>query len=171
MPAVPRADAIGAPERRRLPAAAAARAAGILVVAAALALLAVRVPATFRAFWDGAQTAATRGQLGGALAGADSLDIDNPFVTAAVQSVPAGARYALLLPEPRVAESVYHLDPLTVQGLPLFMVEVLLPRVPVSRPRAGDYVLCYVCDTSPWDGRTHWLWTDGKGHAVGEVLR
>lgn len=143
-----------------------------LVVAVAVVLLAFRVQHAFRGFLSATDAAVGRNGLGGALAGADSLDIDNGFVVAAVQMVPTGARYAVLLPPSvQIAQTNYGIDPITIQALPAFMREVLLPRLPTAEPVRGDYVLCYDCDTSPWDHRTRWLWTDAKGRAVGRVYR
>jgi hypothetical protein len=34
-----------------------------------------------------------------------------------------------------------------------------------------EYVICWGCDTSPWDGRTTWLFRNDQGVAIGRVNR
>jgi hypothetical protein len=170
---VARADATEVSGRgRRLPAVPIHTGLGVLIVIVAAALLAFRAPHAFHGFRNGERAAAGRNGLNGALAGADSLAIDDGFVLAAVQTLPDRARYKLLLPPSlEIAQKTYGIDPLTLDALPPFMREVLLPRLPVDEPARNDYVLCYDCDTSPWDSRTRWLWTDKAGHAIGRVYR
>lgn len=135
-------------------------------------MLILRLPGAFDSFRSSAAATQGRNTYAGALAGADSLGIDNPFVAAAVDTLPTNAGFAVLLPaSSAVAQQNYGIAGLTYQALPEFMREVLLPRLPTATPGKGDYVLCYDCDTSPWDARTHWLWTDSKGHAIGLVQK
>jgi hypothetical protein len=45
---------------------------------------------------------------------------------------------------------------------------MLLPRRRVD-PDEAQYVLCYACDTGPWDHRTDWLWKNEHAEAIGRV--
>lgn len=113
------------------------------------------------------------------LVAADLIDVDNDFVQAAETTVPVDARYAVLLPaDPAQAQKTYGVLPVTLQGLPDFMRTLLLPRRDVDagntvtpRVQVGTWVLCYYCDTSPWDPRTHWRWNSNRGTAIGQVYR
>lgn len=140
-------------------------------IVAATALLALtRIPDAVRGFDSGAAFGAAHGELGGVIAGANALDIDNGFVRAALDALPAKARYSVLVPASEaVAQKTYGIAPVTLEAIPGFMLETLLPRMPVQTPGKGDYVLCYACDTAPWDHRTRWIWNDGDGHVIGLV--
>lgn len=113
------------------------------------------------------------------LVSADLLDIDDDFVRQAEQLLPRDARYAVLLPaDTAAAQTTYGVSPVTVQGLPDLMRELLLPRRDVDpgehvTPRVpiGGWVLCYDCDTAPWDHRTQWRWNSNQGIAIGRVYR
>jgi hypothetical protein len=148
------------------------------LVLATLAVLAVRVPDAVRGLSGIARSQVGRDELDGGLAAADSLDVDNDFVRQTVALIPPDARYAVLLPaDPNAAQQTYGVSPVTLQGLPDFLREVLLPRRDVETQDrvnppvpVGGYVICFYCDTSPWDHRTRWLWTGG-GAAIGTVYR
>ncbi len=149
------------------------RLSAVVIVVAAAGFAAYRAPDAFRDFRNGAASATGRNGLDGAIAGAHSLALDDGFVAAAVQQVPLKARYAVLgPPSVQVAQKTYGIDPITLEALPGFMLEILLPRLPVKNPVVGNWVLCYDCDTSPWDQRTRWIWIDRtKGYAIGRVYR
>jgi hypothetical protein len=84
--------------------------------------------------------------------------------------LPSDATFAALVPDPVQAQQTYGVATTTVLAVQNLMAEVLLPRREVTTPAKGDYVLCYLCDTSPWDARTHWLWK-GSGGLIGVVYR
>lgn len=156
----------------RVSAAALRSALAVAVVVAAAILLLLRVPDAVRGFDGAAAFGAAHGELDGVVAGANALAIDNGFVAAALAQLPPNAPYGVLLPaSPELAQKTYGILPVTLQAIPGFLFETLLPRLPVQDPGKGDYVLCYACDTSPWDRRTTWVWNDGKGHVIGLVRR
>jgi len=141
------------------------------LVATAAIVLAVEIPSAVKLFGDTATANAQRDRPGRILMGADALNVDNDFVLAALSTLPSSARYAVLLPpSPEVAESGYGINPLTLQGLPDYMQFMLLPRRRVH-PEEAQYVLCYACDTGPWDHRTDWLWKNEHAEAIGKVRR
>jgi hypothetical protein len=148
------------------------------LVLATLAVLAVRIPDAVRALSGTARSQVGRGELDGALAAADSLDVNNDFVRQTVALIPRHARYAVLIPtDPNAAQQSYGVSPVTLQALPDFLREVLLPRRDVETQDrvnppvpVGGYVICFYCDTSPWDHRTRWLWTS-EGADIGRVYR
>jgi hypothetical protein len=146
-------------------------AAGIVLAVAAAVTLAVRVPTAIDSFRSTAAAQAGRGELGGALAVADMVGIDNDFVRAAVDELPRNAQFAPLLPDPAQAQQTYGVSAETIDALAPLMQEVLLPRREVDAASTGTYILCYLCETSSWDKRTHWLWKGTKGDSIGLVYR
>jgi hypothetical protein len=144
---------------------------GVVLVAVSGIVLALQLPGTFRSFNDEAAANAKRAVDGGVGLSADSLDINNDFVTAALQAVPTTARYAVLgPPTAQIALDTYGISSLTLLALPDYMQTLLLPRRQVPPDRAG-WILCYACDTSPWDGRTTWVWKNDQADAIGKVRR
>src|SRR4051794_30407095 len=102
---------------------------GLALVLAGLVSLGGRLPEAFRAFDQQARLNARGGTQGRLLAAADSLDVDNDFVLAALAEVPKNARYAVLLPpSPDVAASTYGIGALTLAALPGYVQYLLLPR-------------------------------------------
>jgi hypothetical protein len=145
-------------------------AAAVLIVVAAATLL-LRLPDTFRQFDGQAAKNAVGGDNGRLLATADSIDVDNDFVLAAVQTLPRNATYTVQLPpNQEVAASSYGIGAVTLSALVGYMRFILLPRLDVP-PDAAQYVLCYACDTAPWDHRTSWLWKNDHAVAIGKVNR
>ena len=147
-----------------------------VLAAAALAIyaavvLSTRVPTVLHDLRSQARAEAGRNDEGGALAAADEVELNNDFVRAAIHTVPHTAQFAVLYPDPATVQQTYGIDPVTLDALPPLMTEVLLPSRSVSVPVRGAYILCYVCNTSPWDTRTHWLWRNDKGMAIGQVYR
>jgi len=142
-----------------------------LTVAAALMVL-VQLPNTLRWFDHAAAAQVGRNAYGGATAAADSVEIDDGFVQAALTMIPRNGRFTVVLPADTVAAAAKNgMSPVTFQALPAMMEDFLLPRREVDTPAKGDYVLCYLCDRSQWDGRTHWLYESPavKGALVGQV--
>ncbi len=140
----------------------------VLVLAAAVALL-FRLPGALRQFDDQAAKNAAGGEQGRLLATADSIDVDNDFVLAALDTLPSNATYTVQLPpNADVAASSYGIGALTISALPGYMRFVLLPRLEVA-PDEAQYVLCYACDTAPWDHKTSWLWKNEHAVVIGKV--
>jgi hypothetical protein len=142
-----------------------------LTVIAALMVL-VRLPSAVRGFDHAASAQVGRNAYGGALAAADSVEIDDGFVEAALTDIPRNGRFTVVLPTDQVqVETSRGISGVTFQALTAMMENVLLPRREVGRPAKGVYILCYVCDRARWDARTHWLYESPavKGALVGRI--
>jgi len=142
-----------------------------LTVIAALMVL-VRLPGALNGFDHAASAQVGRNGYGGATAAADSLEIDDGFVQAALTLIPRNGRFTVALPTDKVAvEAKTGIQGATFQALPAMMEDFLLPRREVDSPAKGDYVLCYLCDRPHWDARTHWIYESPavKGALVGQV--
>ena len=154
-------------ERRRLlswPALAA-----LLVVVAAVATL-VRLPVTISNLDQRASFNANHSDaLYRATAGADAEGIDNTFLAEALQLVPANATYAVVVSQTPAIAQTYGISAATYDALGAFVRNVMLPRRPAD-PAKAQYVLCYACDTDPFDKRgMKRLWQNGKGLVIGEL--
>lgn len=144
--------------------------AALLLAVAAVTLL-VRLPGAFRSFDDRAGFYASRTPLERETAAADGLDIDNEFVDEVLKLVPPGATFGVAVPPSLdVAQQQYGIAPVTVEALPAYMQDLLLPRREVD-PAKADYLLCYACDTAPFDSRMTRLWTSPKGFVIGRLRR
>jgi hypothetical protein len=169
MQEVPRA--VSDPETRAVSRRRGHRLVATVLVAAAAVTLVLRLPDAFRGFDDQAAKNAVGGAQGRLLATADSIDVDNDFVLAAVNTLPPTATYTLQVPpNADVAASSYGIGALTISALPGYMRFMLLPRREVA-PEKAEYVLCYACDTSPWDHKTSWLWKNAHAVVIGKVSR
>jgi len=117
-----------------------------------------------RASFNGRESAATR-----TIQGADGLAIDNTFAEQALTLLPSRAAYVVAMPQSQQVANQYHIPPTTMNALPLYMQFLLLPRRQVDAAHAR-YVLCYACDTDPFDRRgMKRLWTDPQGYVIGEL--
>src|SRR5579862_3858434 len=135
-------------------------------------MLLVRLPEAVRGFDRAASAQVGRNAYGGATAAADSVEIDDGFVQAALTIIPRNGRFAVALPTDEVAvEQKTGISGITFQALTGLMEDFLLPRREVDSPAKGVYLLCYLCDRSRWDARTHWLYESPavKGALVGRV--
>jgi hypothetical protein len=165
------AGAAAVPDARTEHAWHARRIAAAVLIAIAAATLLLRLPAAFRQFDDQAAKNAVGGDQGRLLVSADSLDVDNDFVLAALNTLPPDATYTVQLPpNQEVAASSYGIGALTIEALSPYMRFLLLPRREVP-PEAAQYVLCYACDTAPWDQRTSWVWKNDHAVVIGRVRR
>ncbi len=63
---------------------------------------------------------------------------------------------------------MYGIQPVTFEVVARYLFYELLPSVPASSATA-QYILCWGCNTAPWDHRTTWLYTDTQGVAIGKV--
>jgi hypothetical protein len=158
-------------EARAEPGWGARRIVAVMLVLVAAATLLLRLPDAFRQLDDQAAKNAVGGDKGRLLVTADSIDVDNDFVLAALSTLPPNATYTVQLPpNQEVAASSYGIGALTIFALPGYMRFLLLPRRDVP-PDAAQYVLCYACDTAPWDHRTSWLWKNDHAVVIGRVNR
>jgi hypothetical protein len=128
------------------------------VVALAAVSVLVRLPTTANDLHAQASKNDAYTGVGRMLAAADSLDIDNSFVVAANDTVPAGATYAVALPS-RDAITAGVISETTYDSVSPFMRYLLLPRrqVPLA---SAQYVLCYGCSLQ--HPKIRWLWTGGE---------
>lgn len=97
----------------------------------------------------------------------DGLGIPYALQVAALEDIPSGSSYALLLPASQAVANVYGIDALAFGTAPAWFTYLLLPDEPAAAS-AARYVICWGCDTAPWDPHTDWLW-EGQGEAVGRV--
>jgi hypothetical protein len=160
---IPVSEPHAKPARRRR------RIAALSLLVLATAVLLSRLPAAIHDLDGQAARNARGGDRGRLLAAADTIDVDNDFVVAALSTLPADAHYAVLLPtSPEIAASSYGIGSLTLFGLPGYMQFILLPRRQVP-PEEAQFVLCYACETGPWDHKTTWLWKNEHAVAIGRV--
>lgn len=145
--------------------------AGIALVAAAAVMLLARLPGAYSAFHDAAKAAAGRNELGGALATADAIGLNDDFVRNAVALVPRGGRFSVVLPTDEAAvEKSDGVNPITFDGVSALFANYLLPRRQVKTATRGTYILCFYCDAA-WNGRTRWLAPETGGGRVGYIDR
>jgi hypothetical protein len=138
----------------------------VTIVAATAAI--VRLPAALESFGDRAHLNAGQSRVGREIAGADAENIDNMFLVEALQLVPRNSSYAIVLPQSLAVAKTYGIVPATYHALPGFVQNVLLPRRQVD-PGKAQYLLCYACDTDPYDRRMQRLWQDPHGLVIGKL--
>jgi len=149
------------------------RLAGFACVAAAAWLFVIEVPKTVHAIngvvsYDGYVT----GPQDRLLTSGDILGISRDLQVQAIANIPPGSSYALLLDDNKsTAQAVYGISTVTAETIGPFLNYLLLPSRPASSIQAGTYLICWGCDTTPWDHRTHWLFTNSHGVAIGRVTR
>lgn len=141
-----------------------------LLVLTALVVALIELPSALRLFDRRASFNAHQSRIGETIAGADGVAIDNDFVVQALALLPPHATYVLGMPPSTDAAAKYGIVPTTLLALPNYVRFLMLPRREVD-PAAAQYLLCYACDTSPFDKRMHRLWTDPKGFVIGALRR
>ncbi len=130
-----------------------------------------RVPQALRATRVAYRAVPSGNGLARELAPGDALGIDHDYQLQALALIPRGATFAVLRPfNTDVALNFYRLDPAAFEALPAYFQYLLSPAREVSGSVA-QYILCYACNTTPWDGRTDWLFTGINGEAIGRVVR
>jgi hypothetical protein len=144
---------------------------GLALIAVAAVLVALRLPHALDQLDGRAAAEIGRNDEGGALAAADMVGIKDDFVRAAIHILPRNARFAALVADPEQAHKTYGVSTTTILAVHDLMQEILLPRRATATAGRGMYVLCYYCDTAPWDHRTRWLWRGGQGDLIGLVYR
>jgi hypothetical protein len=141
---------------------------GVACILAALWVFVDRAPTAYREFNANVRDNRWRGMLDRLVAPGDITGLDKAFQEAALATIPKDATYTIVPPpNPEVAERAYGMNSITQEGLVPFLRYLLLPaRLTGSN---AQYVLCYGCDTTPWDGRTTWLWRNDRGQLIGKV--
>lgn len=158
------------PVRLRLPSTFPVVAGWVLVTAVAVMLL-IRLPGAFHSFGTATASASGRDELGGALATADEVGLNDTFVRDAFADIPQHARFVVALPADEAAtETKDDVDPTTFSAAELFFEDFLMPRRVVAGTARGVYVVCLYCD-SGWNRRTRWLSPVEGGGRVGVVDR
>ena len=114
------------------------RALAVSVAVIAALSVALALPAALRTINAKRQQNDAYTASGRTLASADSLDIDNDFVSAALDTLPEDATYVVLRPP------AGEFSPITDDALRPYMRYQLLPRREADLQRA-QYVLCYAC--------------------------
>lgn len=144
--------------------------AGIALAAAACLMLLMRLPGAYSAFTDAAKAAAGRNELGGALATADSLSLNDDFVRNAFADIPKSGRFAVLLPKNETAvEQADSVSPITFEGVPGLFENYLLPRREVKTPAISTYVICFYCNVATLGRDVRWLGPAAGGGRIGYI--
>ena len=146
---------------------------GLVCVGVAAFLFVVEVPRTVRALDASAadNESSITSPVERLVRTGRSLDIPRDLQEAALADIPPGSRYALLVaPSSPGAEKAYGIDDVASETIGPFLFYLLLPSLPVDSTHP-EYVICWGCDTSPWDGRTTWLFRNDQGVAIGRVNR
>lgn len=142
---------------------------GLLVVAGAVFLFVTHARSTYRHFDSTLQADSWRNELDRLVAPGDMTGLDKQFQLAALSLLPEHSTYAVIPPpNPQVALEGYGMNSITQAGLVPWLQYLLLPRR-LADPSVAQYVLCYGCDTTPWERRTTWLWKNVHGQQIGEV--
>ena len=102
---------------------------GIALTVVAALMVFVQLPNALRWFDHAAAAQVGRNAYGGATAAADSVEIDDGFVQAALTMIPRNGRFTVVLPADTVAAAVKNgMSPVTFQAPPAMMEDFLLPR-------------------------------------------
>jgi hypothetical protein len=147
-------------------------AAGAACLIVAAALFVTKVPETYRAASAAADSNARRYTPPAyrLISTGDTLDIPYEISAAALQYIPPGAIYKIVLPgDPVTAQSSYGIQPFAYANVSDWLRYLLLPAEPVLASQAAPYVICWGCDTTPYDSHTDWLWHNDSGSAIGRV--
>jgi hypothetical protein len=147
-----------------------ARLLAVAVAVAAAAVFVARFPAAVRMLNERARTNAHLSATGRTIQGADGLDISNDFLVQALRLLPRDATYTVQEPPSAELSRGYGISTTTYDALPAYVEYLLLPRRPADAHTA-DYLLCYACDTKPFDARLQRLWTDPSGLVIGRLRR
>lgn len=135
-------------------------------------MLLVRAPAAFHSFDNATAAASGRNELGGALATADSVGLNDDFVRTAFQAIPSHAHFAVVFPADLAkAEAADHVNPISFDAAPTFFEDYLMPRREVTAATPGTYIICFYCDAPTWNARTHWRSSAYGGGRIGYVYR
>src|SRR5439155_53200 len=101
--------------------------------------------------------------------GADALAIQNEFLIQALSLVPPHATYVVEQPVSEQVARTYGIPRTPLLALRGYVRFLLLPRRE-ARPARAQYLLCYACDTDPFDKRgMQRLLSDPKGLVIGRL--
>lgn len=143
----------------------------VAAVAVAAATVVVRVPAAFDTLDRRASENAHQTPIGREIQASDSLGIQNEFLIQALSLLPRNATYVVEQPPSPEIAATYGIAPATLLALRGYVRFLLLPRREAP-PAKAEYVLCYACDTDPYDKRgMKRLWSDPHGLVIGELRR
>lgn len=140
------------------------------ITLAALVVALVRLPGAVSSFDERATFNAHQSSIGRTIAASDALEISNDFLVHALALVPTNAAFALLQPPNGKAAAVYGISPTTLAALHPYVEYLMLPRRLVT-PDKAQYLLCYACNTDPYDSRMQRLWVDPDGFVIGKLER
>lgn len=144
-------------------------AAAVAVAAVATVAFLVRLPATFGDLDKRATFNARQTPIGRTLQASDRLGIQNEFAMQALSLLPRDATYDVEQPATDAIAAKYGIAPTTLLALRGYMRFLLLPRREAPPDRA-QYLLCYACNTDPFDKRgMKRLWSDPHGYVIGRL--
>jgi hypothetical protein len=144
---------------------------GVAIAAAATATVVflIRLPSTFDNLDTRASFNAKQDPIGRTIQATDGLGIQNEFAIQALALLPRHATYVVDQPASDAIGAKYGISPTTLLALRGYMRFLLLPRRDVAPDRA-QYVLCYGCNTDPYDKRgMKRLWSDPHGYVIGRM--
>src|SRR4051794_37226012 len=142
---------------------------GVVCVAVAAAVLVAATPDAFRLFDWSTRNDSWRTPLGRVVHTGDVNGIPHDFQQGALDNVPPGSTFAVLPPpSPEIGEKYYGIPAVADSTVFPYFQYLLLPSRLVP-PEQAQYILCFACDTDPWDKRTTWLWQNTNGMGVGRV--
>ncbi len=134
----------------------------------AVGLLVLHVPRVVRTMNTAARTAPNTQEYRLIETG-DTLDIPYELSYQALTLIPPRATWALLLPNQEIASDSYGIGAITYETVFPWLRYLLLPARPVADVAKPHYVICWGCNTAPWDHHTTWLWRGEDGAAIGRV--
>ena len=127
---------------------------GVGCVIVAVGALVLYVPRTVRSMNDTAR-ASPKGVEYRSLYTGDTLGIPFTLQSEAISLIPPHARYALLLPASQdTAAATYGIGEITYVTVLPWLRYLLLPALPVENPKQAQYIICWGCNTAPWDHHT-----------------
>ena len=139
---------------------------GLLCVVVSLGVLLYQGPRTWNALDRNANENSWRNKLDRLVAPGGFTGIDKQFQEHALLLVPKDATFTVVPPpSPEVAEKDYSMNAITQEGLAPWLRYLLMPARETD-PGSARYVLCYGCDTRPWDAVTTWLWISDRGQST-----
>jgi len=143
--------------------------AAVALAAVATVAFLIRVPATLEDLHRRASFNDRETPSGRLIQGADGLAIQNEFLIQALSLVPPHATYVVEQPVSEQVARTYGIPRTTLLALRGYVRFLLLPRRE-ARPARAQYLLCYACDTDPFDKRgMQRLWSDPKGLVIGRL--
>jgi len=142
---------------------------GVACVAVTAGLLGYEVPREAHSS-DGAVRfyAYIKGSEGRVLTTGDALDIPFLLQVAALEKIPRGSDYALVVPATEQLAARDGIGQITYETVAPWFRFLLLPVEPTSPARAR-YVICWGCDMAAWSRRVVWVWREHSRMGIGRV--